>query len=65
MKKLLTVLLSLTVIICAVLPCFTVNAEEELFSKEQIEYYKNLGLQGRSDLPAVFPLESVQHKDQR
>ena len=46
MKKFLTVLLSLTVIICAVLPCFTVNAEEELFSKEQIEYYKNLGLQG-------------------
>ena len=44
MKKIICFLLSFAIILC-VFP-LTVFAKEEPFSKEQIEYYKNLGLQG-------------------
>ncbi len=44
MKKLLSLLISFLVLISAfVLPVF---AEDEIFSQETIDYYKNLGLQG-------------------
>ncbi|MBR5191476.1 MAG: spermidine/putrescine ABC transporter substrate-binding protein [Clostridia bacterium] len=44
MKK----LLSLAIVLIVVLSVFTipVSAEDEIFSKETIDYYKNLGLQG-------------------
>ena len=44
MKKIICFLLSLSIIFCT-FP-LTALANEEPFSKEQIEYYKNLGLQG-------------------
>ncbi len=44
MKKLLSLLISFLVLISAfILPVF---AEDEIFSQETIDYYKNLGLQG-------------------
>ena len=44
MKKLLSLAIALIVVLSVfVLPVY---AEDELFSKETIEYYKNLGLQG-------------------
>ncbi len=44
MKKLLSLLISFLVLISAfVIPTF---AEDEIFSQETIDYYKNLGLQG-------------------
>ena len=46
MKKALSVFLSLIALFLLTLPCFTTFAKDEYFSKEQIEYYKNLGLQG-------------------
>lgn len=44
MKKLLSLLISFLILISAfILPVF---AEDEIFSQETIDYYKNLGLQG-------------------
>ena len=45
MKKILSFLFSLIIIAGALSP-FTALAKEEYFSKEQLEYYKNLGLKG-------------------
>lgn len=44
MKKLITVLLA--VILCLGVFPYSALADDSYFSKEQIEYYKNLGLQG-------------------
>lgn len=44
MKKLLSLVIALIVVLSVFI--FPVYAEDELFSKETIEYYKNLGLQG-------------------
>lgn len=44
MKKIIAALIS-AVLVLSALP-FSVYAEDEYFSDEQIEYYKNLGLQG-------------------
>ncbi|MGN1162039.1 MAG: spermidine/putrescine ABC transporter substrate-binding protein, partial [Candidatus Fimenecus sp.] len=45
MKKVFAVLFALLIMLCAV--CIPVYAEEdEIFSEETLEYYKNLGLQG-------------------
>ena len=44
MKKLLSLMITFLVLISAfVIPTF---AEDEIFSQETIDYYKNLGLQG-------------------
>ncbi|MCR5207836.1 MAG: ABC transporter substrate-binding protein [Eubacterium sp.] len=46
MKKAAALLLSAFAVILAILPCFTVQAEDKYFSDEQIAYYKGLGLKG-------------------
>ena len=43
MKKLIIFLLAF---LLSAVPCFTAFADDEYFSEEQINYYKNLGLQG-------------------
>jgi spermidine/putrescine transport system substrate-binding protein len=45
MKKLLSLLLAFILVLCTLSPA-AAFAEDEYFSDEQIEYYKNLGLQG-------------------
>lgn len=44
MKKLFSLIIAVFVILSALI--IPVSAEDEIFSKETIEYYKNLGLQG-------------------
>ena len=44
MKKIISILLALLMLFTVCLPVFA--EEEEVFSDEVIEYYKNLGLQG-------------------
>lgn len=44
MKRFVSILL--TLIFTLSFPCVTAYAKDEIFSDEQIEYYKNLGLQG-------------------
>ena len=46
MRKILSLLLSLSIISVLIFPCLTVYAEEEYFSEKQIRYYASLGLQG-------------------
>jgi spermidine/putrescine transport system substrate-binding protein len=47
MKKLVSFLLSFALIVSTVSVCYTALAsDDEYFSEEQVEYYKNLGLQG-------------------
>ncbi len=46
MRKVLSLALSLLLLITLLVPCFNASAEDEYFSDEQVEYYKNLGLQG-------------------
>ncbi len=49
MRKCLSFLISLILLCGMLLSCLPVSAaEDEIFSDEQIEYYKNLGLQGTS-----------------
>ncbi|MBR2100439.1 MAG: extracellular solute-binding protein, partial [Eubacterium sp.] len=45
MKKLLSLLIAFILVLCTLSPA-AAFAEDEYFSDEQIEYYKNLGLQG-------------------
>ena len=45
MKKLLILFLA-TIMCCCAIPVTAFAAEDEVFTDEQIEYYKNLGLQG-------------------
>ena len=44
MKKLLVLLLTLSIL--TAVPISSYAADDEYFTDEQIEYYKNLGLQG-------------------
>ncbi len=46
MKKILSLLLSVMLSACVLIPCASAFAEDEYFTDEQIEYYNNLGLQG-------------------
>lgn len=46
MKKLISLLLSLILVFMTFSVCLTAYADDEYFSDEQVEYYKNLGLQG-------------------
>lgn len=51
MKKLFSFLMILVLLCSLMLPCFPAFADEEdeeIFSEEQIEYYRSLGLQGTS-----------------
>lgn len=46
MKKLFTSLLAVIIAVSATVPCISAYAKDKYFTDEQIEYYKNLGLQG-------------------
>ncbi len=46
MRKILSLTLSLFLLISLLIPCSNAFAKDEYFSDEQLEYYKNLGLQG-------------------
>ena len=46
MKRIISLLVSLSLLICTLSFSFNISAKEELFTKEQKEYYKSLGLQG-------------------
>lgn len=46
MKKFISFVLSLVLMLSAFSVCFSAYADNDYFSDEQLEYYKNLGLQG-------------------
>jgi len=46
LKKLLTIIFAVTIIVMTFIPCFTAQAKDKYFSDEQIAYYKGLGLKG-------------------
>lgn len=46
MKRLISLLLSLMLLVLNFSFCLTAYADDDIFSDEQIDYYKNLGLQG-------------------
>lgn len=46
MKRIISALLSLSLLFLSMAVCIPANAQDKYFSDEQIEYYKKLGLQG-------------------
>lgn len=46
MKKIISLLLSVIIVLTLLMACVPANAQDKYFSDEQIKYYQNLGLQG-------------------
>lgn len=46
MKKIISFLLSVIIVLTLLMACVPANAQDKYFSDEQIKYYQNLGLQG-------------------